>query len=137
MIKRELTPQILDQYLGIASWVDSKIAPPKKPKASQMFNLIQVIPDETDHNKYGKSNIKVIPTSKQLQIYELVLNIMIKSLPEYRDLIYLRHFPRKKSFRDLKYFFVGDSHETIRTKYNNALYDISRMVNKIGLQKFI
>ena len=41
MIKRELTPQILDQYLGIASWVDSKIAPPKKPKASQMFNLIR------------------------------------------------------------------------------------------------
>ena len=76
---RELTPEILDNYLGIASWVDSKIAPPKKPRASQMFNLIQVIPDKTDHNKYGKSKIKVIPTSKQLQIYELVLNIMVKS----------------------------------------------------------
>ena len=134
---RELTPEILDNYLGIASWVDSKIAPPKKPRASQMFDLIQVIPDKTDHNKYGKSKIKVIPTSKQLQIYELVLNIMVKSLPDYRDLIYLRHFPRKKSFRDLKYFFVGDSHETIRTNYNNALFDICRMVNKKGLKHFI
>ena len=137
MLEGELTPQILDQYLGIASWVDSKIAPPKKPKASQMFNLIQVIPDKTDHNKYGKSKIKVIPTSKQLQIYELVLNIMVKSLPEYRDLIYLRHFPRKKSFRDLKYFFVGDSHETIRTNYKAALFDISRMVNQKGIKHFI
>lgn len=137
MLERELTPQILDQYLGIASWVDSKIAPPKKPKANQMFNLIQIIPDKTDHNKYGKTKIRITPTSKQLQIYELVLNIMLKTTAEYRDLIYIKNFPYRKSYRDMKYFFVGDSHETIRTRYNNALFDVSRMVNKIGLQKFI
>ncbi|MEK9994303.1 MAG: hypothetical protein VW646_06025 [Hydrogenophilales bacterium] len=134
---RELTPEILDNYLGIASWVDSKIAPPKKPRASQMFNLIQVIPDKTDHNKYGKSKIKVIPTSKQLQIYELVLNIMLKTTPEYRDLIYIKNFPSRKSYRDMKYFFLGDSHETIRTKYKNALFDVARMVNKKGIKHFI
>ena len=62
---------------------------------------------------------------------------MLKTTPEYRDLIYLKNFPYKKSFRDMKYFFVGDSHETIRTKYKNALFDICRMVNKAGLNKFI
>jgi hypothetical protein len=119
---RELTPEIFDNYLGIASWVDSKIAPPKKPVVSRMFNLFDVIPDKSDHNKYGKTKIKVIPTSKQLQIYELVLNIMLKTTPEYRDLIYIKNFPFRKSYRDMKYFFVGDSHETIRTKYNLCIF---------------
>lgn len=134
---RELTPEIFDNYLGIASWVDSKIAPPKKPVVSRMFNLFDVIPDKSDHNKYGKTKIKVIPTSKQLQIYELVLNIMLKTTPEYRDLIYIKNFPFRKSYRDMKYFFVGDSHETIRTKYKNALFDICRSVNKKGIEHFI
>ena len=137
MIEKELTPEILDNYLGIASWVDTKIAPPKKPRAARMFNLIDVIPDKNDHNKYGKSKTRVIPNAKQLQIYEFVLNVMLKALPEYRDLIYLRNFPYRKSWRDMKYFFLGQSHETIRTKYKNALFDICRMVNKVGLNKFI
>lgn len=137
MITNELTPEIFDNYLGIASWVDSKIAPPKKPKAASMFNLLEIIPDKSDHNKYGKSKIKVIPNARQLQIYEFVLNVMIKTTPEYRDLIYLRNFPYRKSWRDMKYFFIGQSHETIRTKYKNALFDICRMVKKSGLDKFI
>jgi len=66
-----------------------------------------------------------------------VLNIMLKTTPEYRDLIYIKNFPFRKSYRDMKYFFVGDSHETIRTKYKNALFDICRSVNKKGIEHFI
>lgn len=137
MLTTELTPEILDEYLSISSFVDSKLEPPKKPRLAKMFNAITMIPEKSDHNKYGKSKVKVLPTSKQLQIYEFVLNIMVKSTPKYRDLIYLRWFPYKRSFRDLKYFFIGDSHETIRTNYKAALFDISRMVNQKGIKHFI
>ena len=137
MITKPITPEILDNYLSIASWVDSKIAPPKKPYASNMFNLIQIVPEKMDSKRYRQERIKIIPTSKQLEIYEFVTNVMLKTTDKYRDLIYLRNFPKKKSFRDLKYFFLGDSHETIRTNYKAALFDICRMVNKVGLEKFI
>lgn len=137
MIEKPLTPETLDYYLSVASWVDSKIAPPKKPRASNMFNLITIIPENMDEAKYRKEKITVIPTARQLAIYEFVTNVMLKTTDKYRDLIYLRNFPKKKSFRDLKYFFIGDSHETIRTNYKAALFDISRMVNKAGIEKFI
>jgi len=136
MVEKELTPEILDNYIGIASWVDSKIAPPKKPRLSKNFDMFDILPDKMDSKRYRQEKVKVIPSAKQLMIYELILNIMLKTTPEYRDLIYIRNFP-KKSFRDMKYFFVGDSHETIRTNYNNALFDIARMVNKVGIEKFI
>ena len=136
MVEKELTPEILDNYIGIASWVDSKIAPPKKPRLSKNFDMFDILPDKMDSKRYRQEKVKVIPSAKQLMIYELILNIMLKTTPEYRDLIYIRNFP-KKSFRDMKYFFVGDSHETIRANYNSALFDICRMVNKAGIEKFI
>jgi len=136
MVEKELTPEILDNYIGIASWVDSKIAPPKKPRLSKNFDIFDILPDKMDSKRYRQEKVKVIPSAKQLMIYELILNIMLKTTDKYRDLIYLRNFPKKKSFRDLKYFFIGDSHETIRTNYNSALFDICRMVNKVGLDKF-
>lgn len=137
MVEKELTPEILDNYIGIASWVDSKIAPPKKPRLSKNFDMFDILPDKMDSKRYRQEKVKVIPSAKQLMIYELILNIMLKTTDKYRDLIYLRNFPKKKSFRDLKYFFIGDSHETIRTNYNSALFDICRMVNKAGIEKFI
>ena len=135
MIDLPITVSTLDNYLAIASYVDSKIAPPKKPRAAQMFDLIQVIPEEMDHNKYTKGRMRVIPSSKQLEIYEFIAGIMLKTTAYNRDLLYLRNFPHRKSFRDLKRFFLDQSHETIRKNYNLALYDVCRLINKLHIKK--
>ena len=135
MIDLPITESTLDNYLAIASYVDSKIAPPKKPRAAQMFDLIQVIPDDMDHNRFVKGRMRVVPSSKQLQIYEFIADIMLKTTSRNRNLLYLRNFPYRKSFRDLKRFFADQSHETIRKNYNLALYDVCRLINKLHLTK--
>ena len=135
MIDLPLNESTLDNYLAIASYVDSKIAPPKKPRAAQMFDLIQIVPDEMDHNRFVKGRMRVVPSSKQLEIYEFIANIMLKTTAYNRDLLYLRNFPYRKSFRDLKRFFSDQSHETIRKNYNLALYDVCRLINKLNIKK--
>ena len=62
---------------------------------------------------------------------------MLKTTDYNRDLLYLRNFPYRKSFRDMKRFFADQSHETIRKNYNLALYDVCRLINKLDIQKII
>lgn len=135
MINFPIDEPTLDNYLAIASYVDSKIAPPKKPRAAQMFDLIQIVPDEMDHNRFVKGRMRIIPNSKQLQIYEFIADIMLKTTAYNRDLLYLRNFPHRLSFRSMKRFFADQSHETIRKNYNLALYDVCRLINKLNLKK--
>jgi len=81
--------------------------------------------------------MKVIPSSKQLEIYEFITDMMLKTTDYNRDLLYLRNFPYRKSFRDMKRFFGDQSHETIRKNYNLALYDVCRLINKLKLKNII
>lgn len=137
MIDLPLNESTLDNYLAIASYVDSKMPRPNNNRVPSMFKILDIVPDAMDHNKFIKGRMKVIPSSKQLAIYEFIAGIMLKTTDYNRDLLYLRNFPYRKSFRDMKRFFTDQSHETIRKNYNLALYDVCRLINKLNIQKII
>ena len=137
MIDLPLNESTLDNYLAIASYVDSKMPRPNNNRVPSMFKILDIVPDAMDHNKFIKGSMKVIPSSKQLAIYEFIAGIMLKTTDYNRDLLYLRNFPYRKSFRDMKRFFTDQSHETIRKNYNLALYDVCRLINKLDIKKII
>ena len=137
MITARLTTEELDRFLSIAAFVDRKLPSPKKPLCTTNFQLLDVSPDKDTYKDSVASlaRPKIIPTSKQLSIYEFVLLLLIDVKKDQRELMYLRHFPYR-SFRQLKRFYIGDSHEKIRYQYHRALVDACVQANK-NLAKYL
>ena len=137
MITARLTTEELDRFLSIAAFVD-RISPGlKKPRCTTNFELLDVSPDKNTYKDSAASTARprIIPTSKQLSISEFVLLLLIDIKKEQRELMYLRHFPYR-SFRQLKRFYIGDSHEKIRYQYHRALVDACVQANK-NLTKYL
>ena len=137
MITARLTTEELDRFLSIAAFVDRISPGVKKPVCTTNFQMLDVAPDK---NSYKDSvaivaRPKIVPTSKQLSIYEFVLLLLIDVKEDQRELMYLRHFPYR-SFRQLKRFYIGDSHEKIRYQYHRALVDACVQANK-NLAKYL
>ena len=137
MITARLTTEELDRFLSIAAFVDRISPGVKKPVCTTNFQMLDVAPDK---NSYKDSVVslarpKIVPTSKQLSIYEFVLLLLIDVKEDQRELMYLRHFPYR-SFRQLKRFYIGDSHEKIRYQYHRALVDACVQANK-NLAKYL
>ena len=79
MITVRLTTEELDRFLGIAAFVDNKMPNIKKPRCVTNFELLDVSPDK---NSYKDSvatpaRPRIIPTSKQLSIYDFILLLLI------------------------------------------------------------
>lgn len=137
MITARLTTDELDRFLSIAAFVDRISPGVKKPVCTTNFQMLDVAPDK---NTYKDSvptaaRPKIVPTSRQLSIYEFVLLLLIDTKKEQRELMYLRHFPYR-SFRQLKRFYIGDSHEKIRYQYHRALVDTCQIANN-NLKKYL
>ena len=137
MITARLTTDELDRFLSIAAFVDRISPGVKKPVCTTNFQMLDIAPDK---NTYKDSvttlaRPKIVPTSKQLSIYEFVLLLLIDVKKDQRELMYLRHFPYR-SFRQLKRFYIGDSHEKIRYQYHRALVDACVQANK-NLAKYL
>ena len=137
MITIRLTTDELDRFLGIAAFVDRKLPGLKKPKCVTNFQLLDVSPDKDSYKDSAEpiAKLRIIPTSKQLSIYDFVISLMIDVKPEQRELIYLRNFPYR-SFRQLKRFYIGDSHEKIRYMYYQALVNACVVANK-NIKKYL
>ena len=137
MITARLTTEELDRFLGIASFVDDKLPNIKKPRIVTNFQLLDVSPDKDTYKDSATSlaRPRIIPTSRQLSIYEFVLLLLIDTKPDQRELIYLRNFPYR-SYRQLKRFYIGDSHEKIRYMYFRALVEACEIANK-DLKKYL
>lgn len=137
MITARLTTEELDRFLSIAAFVDRISPGVKKPICTTNFQMLDVAPDKNTYKDSVASlaRPKIIPTSKQLSIYEFVLLLLIDVKEDQRELMYLRHFPYR-SFRQLKRFYIGDSHEKIRYQYHRALVDACVQANK-NLAKYL
>ena len=137
MITARLTTEELDRFLSIAAFVDRISPGVKKPVCTTNFQMLDVAPDKNTYKDSVASlaRPKIIPTSKQLSIYEFVLLLLIDVKEDQRELMYLRHFPYR-SFRQLKRFYIGDSHEKIRYQYHRALVDACVQANK-NLAKYL
>ena len=137
MITVRLTTEELDRFLSIAAFVDRISPGVKKPVCTTNFQMLDVAPDKNTCKDSVASfaRPKIVPTSKQLSIYEFVLLLLIDVKEDQRELMYLRHFPYR-SFRQLKRFYIGDSHEKIRYQYHRALVDACVQANK-NLTKYL
>ena len=137
MITARLTTDELDRFLSIAAFVDRISPGVKKPVCTTNFQMLDVAPDKNTYKDSATSTakLKIVPTSKQLSIYEFVLLLLIDIKKDQRELMYLRHFPYR-SFRQLKRFYIGDSHEKIRYQYHRALVDACVQANK-NLTKYL
>ena len=137
MITTRLTTEELDRFLSIAAFVDRKLQGLKKPVCVTNFQLLDVSPDKDTYKDSAVSSarLRIIPTSRQLTIYDFILMLMMDVSPDQRELIYLRNFPYR-SYRDLKRFYLDWSHEKIRYMYFRALVDACTVANK-NLKKYL
>ena len=137
MITARLTTEELDRFLSIAAFVDRKLPGLKKPVCVTNFQLLDVSPDKDTYKDSAVSSarLRIIPTSRQLTIYDFILMLMMDVSPDQRELIYLRNFPYR-SYRDLKRFYLDWSHEKIRYMYFRALVDACNTANK-NLKKYL
>jgi len=138
MIPSKLTLEELDNYFQTATYVERYMPSPlnMKNKRTEMFTLIDRLygigKDKDSYKDETKPRMRIRLNGEQLQIYEFCILLMVKGSEKDRDIIGLRHFPFKRSFRELRKFFMPDSHEKIRQAYYKALLKLLKIYNKHG-----
>ena len=142
MIPNRLTVDQLDNYFQTATYVERYMPSPHlKNQKTDMFNLIQrlygISKDKDCYKGEDKPKLKIRLNSEQLQVYEFCILLLVKANEKDRDIIQLRNFPYKRSFRILKRFFMPISHEQCRIKYYNALYELLKLYHLKGRAYFL
>jgi hypothetical protein len=106
-----------------------------------MFTLINrlygISADKDTYKGQDKPRLRIRLNSEQLQVYEFCILLLVKANEKDRDIIQLRNFPYKRSFRQLKRFFLPISHEQCRIKYYNALYELLKLYHLKGKAYFL
>ena len=142
MIPTRITVDELDNMFQTATYVEKYMPSPlnMKNRRTEMFSLIERIygigKDKDSYKDEEKPRLRIRLNSGQLQTYEFCVLLLVKATEKDRDIIALRNFPNRRSFRELKKFFMPSSHEKVRSDYYKALLDLSMVYNTKGY-KFI
>ena len=142
MIPTRITVDELDNMFQTATYVERYMPSPlnMKNKRTEMFSLIERIygigKDKDSYKDEEKPRLRIRLNSGQIQTYEFCILLLVKATEPQRDIIQLRNFPYRKSFRELKKFFMPSSYEKVRQDYYKALLDLSMVYNTKGY-KFI
>ena len=101
-----------------------------------MFSLIDrlygISADKDTYKGQDKPKIKIRLNGEQIAIYDFCILLLVKAAEKDRDIIALRNFPFKRSFRELRKFFMPDSYEKVRQDYYKALLELLKIYNKHG-----
>ena len=135
-INLPLTPTHLDKLIQIASFVDSKLPPPKKPICPTNFMLLTVTPENNQYKDTG-GRMRIIPTQRQVSIWCFCMNLVARADFDSRELIKFKNYPHTRSYRALKRLYLHKSHESLRKDYLNALLDLCVIANTEGINKFL
>jgi len=139
----KLTVNELDNMFQTATYVERYMPSPlnMKNKRTEMFTLIERLygigKDKDCYKGQDKPKIKIRLHSEQLQIYEFCILLMVKATEKDRDIIALRNFPIRRSFRQLQKFFLPASHEKVRNDYYLALYELLKLYHSKGQKYFL
>ena len=142
MIPNRLTVDQLDNYFQTATYVERYMPSPlnMKNRRTEMFLMIDrqygISSDKDTYKGQDKPRMKIRLNGEQLQVYEFCILLLVKASEKDRDIISLRNFPYKRSFRQLKQFFLPSSHEKVRSDYYKALEELKSLYNSKGY-KFI
>ena len=135
-IEFPLTPTNLDKLLQISSFVDSKLPNIKKPICPTNFMLLDVTPENNKYKDTG-GKMRIIPTARQMTIWQFTINLVARADFDARELIKFKNYPHPKSYRTLKRLYLHKSHESLRKMYNEVLLDLCVIANKEGINKFL
>jgi len=135
-IELPLTPTHLDKLIQISSFVDSKLPNIKKPICPTNFMLLDVTPENNKYKDIG-GRMRIIPTARQMTIWQFTINLVARADFDSRELIKFKNYPYTKSYRALKRLYLDKSHETLRKMYNEVLLDLCVIANKEGINKFL
>ena len=135
-IEFPLTPSHLDKLIQISSFVDSKLPNIKKPICPTNFMLLDVTPENNKYKDTG-GRMRIIPTARQMTIWQFTINLVARADFDSRELIKFKNYPHTKSYRALKRLYLDKSHETLRKMYNEVLLDLCVIANKEGINKFL
>ena len=137
-IETPMTVENLFRLLEIASWVDSKLPKPKgKPRCVTNFDLFPPILPDPKYANGSARFIRIIPTPRQIRIWEFCLNLYLLATPEQRELIKYKNYPHPKSYRALKRLYLHISHETLRKRYIAVLSSLCAKANRIGIKELL
>jgi len=143
MIPTKLTIDQLDNYFQTATYVERFMPSPLsiKNKRTEMFYIIDKLygigKDKDSYKNEDKPRLKIRLNGEQIQIYEFCILLLVKANEKDRDIISLRNFPYKRSFRQLKHFFLPNSYEKVRQDYYNALYELLKLYHSKGKAYFL
>ena len=138
MIPTRITVDELDNMFQTATYVERYMPSPlnMKNKRTEMFSLIERIygigKDKDSYKEEEKPRLRIRLNSGQIQTYEFCILLLVKATEPQRDIIQLRNFPNRKSFRELRKFFLPSSHEKVRSDYYKALQELMSLYNKHG-----
>ena len=135
-IEFPLTPSHLDKLIQISSFVDSKLPNIKKPICPTNFMLLDVTPENNKYKDTG-GRMRIIPTARQMTIWQFTINLVARAKFDDRELIKFKNYPHPKSYRALKRLYLHKSHESLRKDYLNVLLDLCVIANKEGINKYL
>ena len=143
MIPSKLTLEELDNYFQTATYVERYMPSPlnMKNKRTEMFTLIDRLygigKDKDSYKGEEKPRIKIRLNGEQIAIYDFCILLLVKATEKDRDIIALRNFPIRRSFRQLQKFFLPNSHEKVRNDYYLALYELLKLYHSKGQKYFL
>ena len=139
----KLTVNELDNMFQTATYVERYMPSPlnMKNKRTEMFTLIERLygigKDKDCYKGQDKPKIKIRLNGEQIAIYDFCILLLVKATEKDRDIIALRNFPIRRSFRQLQKFFLPASHEKVRNDYYLALYELLKLYHSKGQKYFL
>ena len=139
----KLTVNELDNMFQTATYVERYMPSPlnMKNKRTEMFTLIERLygigKDKDTYKGQDKPKIKIRLNGEQIAIYDFCILLLVKATEKDRDIIALRNFPIRRSFRQLQKFFLPNSHEKVRNDYYLALYELLKLYHSKGQKYFL
>ena len=139
----KLTVNELDNMFQTATYVERYMPSPlnMKNKRTEMFTLIERLygigKDKDTYKGQDKPRIKIRLNGEQIAIYDFCILLLVKATEKDRDIIALRNFPVRRSFRQLQKFFLPNSHEKVRNDYYLALYELLKLYHSKGQKYFL
>ena len=139
----KLTVNELDNMFQTATYVERYMPSPlnMKNKRTEMFTLIERLygigKDKDTYKGQDKPKIKIRLNGEQIAIYDFCILLLVKAAEKDRDIIALRNFPIRRSFRQLQKFFLPNSHEKVRNDYYLALYELLKLYHSKGQKYFL
>ena len=139
----KLTVNELDNMFQTATYVERYMPSPlnMKNKRTEMFSLIDrlygISADKDTYKGQDKPKIKIRLNGEQIAIYDFCILLLVKATEKDRDIIALRNFPIRRSFRQLQKFFLPASHEKVRNDYYLALYELLKLYHSKGQKYFL